>query len=241
MNAVKKLIIYFKLSGKVLREKPGLSSLHKLLRYLPRWWKYTGPHRSPLSDQIPWLPFDAITYIEAYLKPDMTVFEFGSGGSTLFWASRVKQVISVEHETSWYHKMKEQIQKLQIRNVRYLLAEAEVDADPKQKTPDNPDHYLSGDTSFSGKTFRTYVTQIDQFPEKFFDVIVIDGRARPSCLKHALDKVKMYGIIIVDNTERNYYLRQFSFSPRAWKRIDFKGPVPYSLSFSQTSIFQKLR
>ncbi len=36
------------------------------------------------------------------MTKNLVLFEFGSGNSTLFFAERVKNVISVEHNKEWY-------------------------------------------------------------------------------------------------------------------------------------------
>jgi predicted O-methyltransferase YrrM len=50
---------------------------------------------------IPWITYPAIDFLAERLRPDMTVFEFGSGGSTLWWAERVAHVTCVEHDPAW--------------------------------------------------------------------------------------------------------------------------------------------
>jgi predicted O-methyltransferase YrrM len=35
----------------------------------------------------------------------MSVFEYGCGASTLWWAAKVKEVISIEHDREWYERM----------------------------------------------------------------------------------------------------------------------------------------
>ena len=47
---------------------------------------------------IPYLPIepDAFDWIEEYIKPNMSVFEYGSGPSTEYFSDRAKKVISVE-------------------------------------------------------------------------------------------------------------------------------------------------
>jgi predicted O-methyltransferase YrrM len=52
------------------------------------------------------------------------------------------------------------------------------------------------------------VTQIDAFPDGAFDVVLVDGQARPSCLKHAYTKVKPGGMLILDNADVPEYLAQ---------------------------------
>jgi predicted O-methyltransferase YrrM len=53
------------------------------------------------SDPVPWITYPAIDFLEPRLRPEMSVFEFGSGNSTLWWAARVSKVTAVEHNASW--------------------------------------------------------------------------------------------------------------------------------------------
>lgn len=50
---------------------------------------------------IPWIPYPAIEFLARRTRADMAVFEYGCGASTLWWASRVSRVISVEHDAAW--------------------------------------------------------------------------------------------------------------------------------------------
>ena len=81
--------------------------------------------------------------------------------------------------------------------------------------------------------------QIDQYPDEYFHIVVVDGRARPSCISHALKKVKKGGYLIVDNSERDYYLVPFMFKKPYWRVWKFYGPVPYIYHFSETTIIKK--
>ncbi|MGD8634003.1 MAG: hypothetical protein PVF85_10565 [Anaerolineales bacterium] len=54
------------------------------------------------NDQpLPWYTYSAIHFLEERLNPDLRVFEFGSGNSTLWYSKRVKQVIAVESDPDW--------------------------------------------------------------------------------------------------------------------------------------------
>ncbi|NEQ35203.1 MAG: FkbM family methyltransferase [Okeania sp. SIO3I5] len=55
---------------------------------------------------LPWYSYPAIEFIEDKLKSDFRVFEYGSGQSTLWYAQRVKEVISVEHNPDYFLKIK---------------------------------------------------------------------------------------------------------------------------------------
>src|SRR5208283_402812 len=58
----------------------------------------SGPlsKKTPLELGVPWFSQSAIDFLESYVKPSMRVFEYGSGGSTIFFARRAKSVDSIE-------------------------------------------------------------------------------------------------------------------------------------------------
>jgi hypothetical protein len=53
---------------------------------------------------IPWCTYSFIKFIEPRLKKKFSVFEYGSGNSTLWYAERVGSVKSVEHDQNWFNK-----------------------------------------------------------------------------------------------------------------------------------------
>jgi len=75
------------------------------------WFRSFREERSvDLSgNPIPWLTYPAIAFIERRIRPDMCVFEFGCGSSTLWWAQRVKEVTACEHDRDWYQDVVEKI------------------------------------------------------------------------------------------------------------------------------------
>ena len=52
--------------------------------------------------EIPWYTYPAIEYLLSFDFKDCEVFEFGSGNSSLFWASRARIVYSVEDNQEWF-------------------------------------------------------------------------------------------------------------------------------------------
>lgn len=68
---------------------------------------------------IPWYTYPSIEYIKQINFSQKKVFEFGSGNSTLFWAAKCKQIVSVEDDVLWYNKIKPNIP----LNCDYLLIE----------------------------------------------------------------------------------------------------------------------
>jgi precorrin-6B methylase 2 len=54
------------------------------------------------GDPLPWFTYPAISFLERRAKPEMKVFEYGCGNSTLWWAARVASVRSCEHDEHWH-------------------------------------------------------------------------------------------------------------------------------------------
>jgi hypothetical protein len=58
------------------------------------------------GNPIPWYTYPAIEYLDHLDLSDRTVFEFGSGNSSLWWAGRCKTLTSIEDDHEWYEKIK---------------------------------------------------------------------------------------------------------------------------------------
>lgn len=68
----------------------------------------TASTRYPVDREgkpLPWYTYPAIEYLMQLDLKNKTVFEFGSGNSSLFWAARAKRVISVENDPAWYRQV----------------------------------------------------------------------------------------------------------------------------------------
>jgi hypothetical protein len=239
MNTLQKTVIYFKMFAKAMLRNPSWKTFSGAIRYFPSWHRHLLNDKNSVSDSMPWLAFGAIDFFKKIIRPEMSVFEYGSGGSTLFWSKHVRNVVSIEHEQSWYSRMKDELLSRQIKNVQYVLSEPEDDRSLTKIDFTDPEQYASSDPQFHGRSFKCYAKQIERFPNQSFDVIIVDGRARPSCILHSIDKLKKGGYLIIDNTERKYYLSPFTFALSKWKAWKFYGPVPYSYNFSETTIYQK--
>jgi hypothetical protein len=61
------------------------------------------------NSPIPWLTYPAISFLSERLNQDLSIFEYGSGNSTLYYSKIVKKVIAVEHNKEWYEKIKSKL------------------------------------------------------------------------------------------------------------------------------------
>lgn len=73
------------------------------------------------KNPIPWLSYPFIDFLTPRLTKNISVFEFGSGNSTLFFAPKVKDVISVEHNEEWYQI----VNRTMLSNVKLVLTESD--------------------------------------------------------------------------------------------------------------------
>jgi tRNA A58 N-methylase Trm61 len=168
----------------------------------------------------------------------MRVFEYGSGGSTVFFANLVQEVISVEHDRGWYQKLQEELKKLDIDNCTVHHRPPSPTETGASGDPADPDDYVSGNVSYEGMTFRDYTVQIDEYPDEHFDLIVVDGRARPSCFKHAVPKIKNTGMLVWDNTNRSRYHPAMKLAPESFEYLRCPGPTPFLGHFTETSLWK---
>ena len=62
---------------------------------------YAGIPVNAAGDPLPWITYPAIDFLEQKISPDWSVLEWGCGQSTLWWAARVRRVVSIEHDADW--------------------------------------------------------------------------------------------------------------------------------------------
>jgi predicted O-methyltransferase YrrM len=200
------------------------------LPYALRWLHSLLPGHSPLYDEMPWITFRAIDWLDAYLKADMSVFEYGAGGSTLYLAKRVRNVVSVEHDEGFYKIVKGILSQRSIHNCQLMLHKSEPCEESNHA-------FASYQEKYKGLCFASYVKAIDSYPDQSFDLVLVDGRARMACIKRALAKIKPGGTIMLDNSDRPAYAeagRLMGETPH----LDLAGITPWNLKASQTSVWQ---
>ena len=176
----------------------------------------------------------AIRWLRDHAQPDWSVFEWGSGASTLFMARAVGHLVSVEHDTAWHRRVAETLKLGHISNVDLRLIEPEPGSEVV------PGLFRSSFPEYRHLSFRAYVSAIDSQPEASLDLVMVDGRARPGCISHAAPKVRPGGFLMLDNAERPAYAGAIQeLEAAGWERQPLVGPVPACRwpAFADTSIF----
>src|SRR5262245_38958640 len=108
--------------------------------------------KTPLDLELPWFSYAAIDFLDAHIKPHMTVCEYGSGGSTLFFARRARSVFSIEDNRTWYELVSNRVRQKSLANVTLRLCPFDF------KNP-------------AGFEQSAYLHAI---PDRKFDIIVVD-------------------------------------------------------------------
>ncbi len=236
-SAALRLAVYLREMARLGRSA-GPGPLGGWMREFPRWQRTIRSGVSPLQAQTPWITYGAIRFVEELLRPEMRVFEYGAGGSTLFFAARVREGVSVEHDPAWAQAVRAALAERGRTNWKVQLVEPV--ADDNGADPADPDGYASSDPPSAGRSFRAYAAAIEAFPPASFDLVVIDGRARPSCFRHAWPRVTPGGWLLLDNAERATYGRvHVELERMGWSKRCFPGPTPYAFNFSETCLWQR--
>ena len=123
---------------------------------------------------------DEIKAIESLLEPTWHVLEYGSGGSTTWFAERVARVTSIEHNQQWAATLTQLPANVDLRVVppEWPLKKRLSAAKPGQ--------------------FTSYVAAADDIAPNF---VLVDGRARvPSAKRWSSDAI----VVLHDAKRRRY-------------------------------------
>lgn len=205
-------------------------------RFLPSWFRSLRPGHGPLQDGLPWMSFAAIRWLEGYLGPTTSVFEYGMGGSTLFLARRVRRLVSVESDPRWFDMVSRAIRDEGRSNAELRFVPA-VRTPAVQDIPYGPESYTGYDPDSAGCSFEAYIKTIDEYPDASFDLVVVDGFARPSAVRHAIPKIRPRGCLLLDDSDRLYAGPAIALL-RAFPRRDFRSVAPFQRSLQQASAWQ---
>ncbi len=180
-----------------------MSKLIKRIKfYGPRPWllyyalKFKVYQRK--NPDVPWLAPSAIDFCKNMLHSEMTGFEWGSGRSTTWFSKYLKYLYSIEQDLSWHQYVQNKLKESNISNVECI--HIAVDGHEDRLNVPLP-----------------YVDRIEEFPDEYFDFIVVDGHYRQQCLVKAQKKLKRGGHLLLDNS--NWLPRHQWNIPNHWPVI----------------------
>ena len=95
-------------------------------------------------------------------------------------------------------------------------------------------------TLFTKLDYNGYYCKSIFNTEKFYDIVIIDGRDRVNCLKNSRHKLTSRGVIILDDSHREKYKEGINYMKnQGFLSIDFAGLPPNGQKLKQTTIFYK--
>jgi hypothetical protein len=215
--------------------KNGLAVWSSLvqLRYFFRWYQALRPGADTVAAGVPWVTFGSIDELSRLVRPGFRIFEYGSGGSTVFFSRRAGQVYSVEHDPEWFAKVGSFLKRENLSCTTWLK-----EPSPNRSSPNSTEishSFASTAKEFAGLSFEDYAKSIDIFADEYFDLILLDGRARPGCYAVSLRKLKPGGTIVLDNAEREeYFVIERDAMEKGFHVKEFFGPGPYNEYFWRT-------
>jgi len=175
--------------------------------WLRSWW--IGRPVDAMGAPLPWITYPAIDFISQFDFSDASVFEWGSGFSTLWWSRRCRQITTVESNLPWVPYIKDLLPETVEIIVTPLDADAEIDA-----------------------LLNHHSVQHDVF------VIDNHGPFRWRCAEAAASKLARGGLIILDNSDQCPRACEI-LRNRGLSQIDFTGFAPGNGYAQATSIFFK--
>lgn len=173
--------------------------------------------RTPLQLGMPWWSFGSVEDVGKRLHSGMEVFEFGSGGSTIFLAKRTARVTSVEDSSEWLGLVQNELVAEGLRNVELL---------------ERPCNF-----SFKGGFLES--GYLNALGGRAYDLIVVDGQeggdgVRRACFHRAEKFIKPGGLIVLDDSWRYSDLK---FDNRARSHREFKGVGCCRRGVTSTCVF----
>ncbi len=141
-------------------------------------------------------PFEieAFTILLRAINRPIKALEWGTGHSTLYYASRLpfgSSWDSVEHDPDWAEAVQQQIKTAGLPDVKLHI-----------RLPDA--EYTHGKEDGSFINFRRYILCPASFNTRF-DLILVDGRARCECLAVGWDLLAPEGVMILHDAARPEY------------------------------------
>ena len=161
------------------------------------------------NNPIPWTTYSFIDFIKERLNSSMIMFEYGSGYSTIYFAERVKQIVSIEHDQAWY----EVVEKMISSNVNLMFK--------------------------SKESVESYVNSINDSNEKYDIIFIDSLFRSECChvsVNHLSDRGI---IILDDSERNEYQKGINSLIDTGFKKIDFWGISPGYLYRKCTSVFYR--
>jgi predicted O-methyltransferase YrrM len=182
------------------------------LRYPAAWWRY----RRGKTPERPWIVPASIGWLRRRIRSDWSILELGSGRSTVWFARRAGQVLSLEDNEYWHPRTRERLDEAGLSNVDLRLRPVE-----------------------------DFPAEVASLPDEAFDLVVVDFLEAPSvtridCLEPAMKKVRPGGYLLLDDSDRPGYAQAYELLA-GWGERRFTGLKDEWHEACETAIFSRPR
>ena len=161
------------------------------------------------AEPIPWVTYSFIDFIAERIKKEHTVFEFGSGNSTFYYAKRALKVVSVEHDKAWFEK----ISASKPSNSELIFCELQKDGD--------------------------YCKMPASMGLKFDIIIVDGRDRVNCCYQSLTALTEAGVVVLDDSEREKYAAAISFFNRDGFKELSFSGISPGLFYRKSTSVFYK--
>jgi hypothetical protein len=158
--------------------------------------------RTPLQQGQPYFSWGAIDFLRQRVKPGSRLFEYGSGGSTIFFLNLDCEVTSVETSSEWVGMVSQAVGS----HLKWHLIEHCHDNPTKDQIAAFPRYIRTGAP---------------------WDIVVVDNTEtenlrRVSCVAEAIRCIRPGGMLVFDDAHLPEY-REVPKVLAGWRRQSFKG------------------
>ena len=188
---------------------------------VPSWLLDRLLRRTPLDRALPWISWPCIHFLNKMDLENRRVFEYGGGGSTLYFLNRGCHVSTVENSATWAKR----------------IASAAIDFDSRLdlRVVEMPEHPGVAEAELT----RRYIATAEEGAP--WDLILVDGvdgspSVRMECLKAARRWVSPRGVVILDDSWRPVYERAPEIMA-GFSQAIFQGLGPARLGVTRTDIY----
>ena len=190
----------------------GPMPLGAWLRYPAAWLRARRGH----VPERPWIVPAAIGWLRRNVRSSWSILELGSGRSTVWFARRAGEVISLEDNEYWYERTRERVATAKLVNVELRL-----------------------------RAIEAFPGEVSSLPDARFDLVVVDFLEAPAVsridvLRPAREKVRPGGHLLLDDSDRPGYGEAYELLA-GWRERRFVGVKDEWPEACETAIFQRPR
>jgi hypothetical protein len=180
------------------------------LRYPAAWWRA----RRGRTPERPWIVPATIGWLRRRIRSDWSILELGSGRSTVWFARRAAEVISLEDNEYWFPRTRERLERAGLTNVDLRLRPVE-----------------------------DFPREVASLPDASFDLVVVDFLEAPAvtridAIKPAMKKVVAGGYLLLDDSDRPGYAEAYELLV-GWRERCFTGIKDEWPEACETTIFRR--